>query len=97
MKIKVSKRYPEVTLWEKLFPCQVGGSSKARPIITPGAGCILQIGLTQLRKLGRKVGRDRKLARQLWDSNVYDAKVIGLLIDEPKMIARKQAERQVEQ
>ena len=55
------------------------------------------IGLTQLRKLARKVGRDRKLARQLWDSNVYDAKVIGLLIDEPKMITREQAERQVEQ
>ena len=54
------------------------------------------IGLTQLRKLGKKIGRDQKLARQLWKSNVYDAKVLGLLIDEPKKMTREQAEQQVE-
>ena len=30
------------------------------------------IGLTQLRKLAKQVGRDHKLAQQLWKSNVYD-------------------------
>jgi len=54
------------------------------------------IGLTQLRKLGKKIGRDQKLARQLWKSNVYDAKVLGLLIDEPRNMTREQAEEQVE-
>lgn len=55
------------------------------------------IGLTQLRKLAKQIGRDHKLALQLWKSNVYDAKVIGLLIDEPKVVSRAQAEEQVEQ
>ena len=55
------------------------------------------IGLTQLRKLAKKIGRDHKLAGQLWKSNVYDAKVLGLLIDEPKLITREQAEQQVEE
>jgi 3-methyladenine DNA glycosylase AlkD len=55
------------------------------------------IGLTQLRKLAKQVGRDHKLAQQLWKSNVYDAKVIGLLIDDPKQLTREQAETQVEQ
>lgn len=55
------------------------------------------IGLTQLRKLAKQVGRDHKLALQLWKSNVYDAKVVGLLIDEPKQVTREQAEEQVEQ
>jgi 3-methyladenine DNA glycosylase AlkD len=55
------------------------------------------IGLTQLRKLAKKIGRDHDLAGQLWESDVYDAKVIGLLIDEPKKLTREQAERQVEE
>ena len=55
------------------------------------------IGLTQLRKLARKIGRDHKLAQQLWKSDVYDAKIIGLLIDDPKRLSREQVEQQVEE
>lgn len=55
------------------------------------------IGLTQLRKLAKQVGRDHKLARQLWKSDVYDAKVISLLIDDPKVVTRDQIEEQVEE
>ncbi|MDV6031232.1 MAG: hypothetical protein F9B45_14250 [Phycisphaera sp. RhM] len=55
------------------------------------------IGLTQLRKLAKQIGRDHRLALELWKSNVYDAKVIGLLIDDPKQVTRAQAEQQVEQ
>lgn len=54
------------------------------------------IGLTQLRKLAKKVGRNHDLALELWDSEYYDAKVIGLLIDEPKKLTREQIEGQVE-
>lgn len=54
------------------------------------------IGLTQLRKLAKKIGRDHELAVQLWSSDVYDARIIGLLIDEPTKITRQQAEQQVE-
>ncbi len=55
------------------------------------------IGLTRLRKLAKEVGRDHELAMALWASDVYDARVIALLIDEPKKITREQAERQVEE
>lgn len=54
------------------------------------------IGLTQLRKLSKKIGRDHKLAQQLWGSDVYDAKIVGLLIDDPKQLTREQVEEQVE-
>ena len=54
------------------------------------------IGLTRLRKLAKQVGRDHKLAQQLWKSDTYDAKVMGLLIDDPKQLSREQAEVQVE-
>jgi 3-methyladenine DNA glycosylase AlkD len=55
------------------------------------------IGLTRLRKMGKKIGRDHKLAQQLWKTDVYDARVMGLLIDDPKQLTREQAEQQVEQ
>jgi 3-methyladenine DNA glycosylase AlkD len=55
------------------------------------------IGLTQLRKLGKRIGRNRELAQALWKSDVYEARVIALLVDDPAQITREQAERQVEQ
>ena len=55
------------------------------------------IGLTQLRKLAKKIGRDHKLALELWENEYYDAKIISLLIDDPKLITSEQAEKQVEQ
>jgi hypothetical protein len=55
------------------------------------------IGLTQLRKLAKGIGRDHELAQSLWQSDNYDAKVIGLLVGEPKKLTREQAESQVEQ
>jgi hypothetical protein len=45
------------------------------------------IGLTQLRKLAKQIGRDHKLAQQLWKSDIYD----------PKQLSREQAEEQVDE
>ena len=53
------------------------------------------IGLTRLRKLAKQLGRDRELAKALWKTDVHDARVIALLIDDPARITREQAERQV--
>jgi 3-methyladenine DNA glycosylase AlkD len=70
--------------WEKLRP----PSSRLRSY---------GIGLTRLRALAKRIGRDHELARQLWQTDVYDARVISLLIDEPGRVTREQAEQQVEQ
>lgn len=69
--------------WEKLGSETMGLSS-------------FGIGLTQLRKLAKRIVRNHELALQLWDSDNYDAKIIGLLIDEPKKLSPEQAESQVE-
>ena len=55
------------------------------------------IGLTQLRKLAKRIGRDRDLATDLWKGDVYDGKVIALLIDDPEAMTQEQAEAQVEE
>ena len=54
------------------------------------------IGLTKLRKMAKTIGRDHKLSGQLWNSDIYDAKVIALLIDDPKVMTRETIEQQVE-
>jgi 3-methyladenine DNA glycosylase AlkD len=55
------------------------------------------IGLTRLRKLAKEIGRDRALAQALWRTDVYEARVVALLVDDPARITRDQAERQVEE
>ena len=55
------------------------------------------IGLTQLRKLAKQIGRDRDLALNLWKGDVYDGRIIALLIDDPKAMTEEQAETQVEE
>lgn len=74
-----------------------GIQSWNRPGITTGGLKSFGIGLTKLRKLAKQIGRDRDLARTLWESDVYDAKVIALLIDDPRSMTRQQAETQVEE
>jgi len=54
------------------------------------------IGLTKLRKYAKTVGRNAKLAEKLWQSKVYEMKIIALLIDDPKTMTIEQAEAQVE-
>jgi 3-methyladenine DNA glycosylase AlkD len=55
------------------------------------------IGLTRLRQLAKRIGRDAELARALWATDVYDARVIALLVDDPARVTRAQAEQQVEE
>jgi len=55
------------------------------------------IGLTKLRKFSKTVGKDPKLARQLWQTQIYEMKIIALLIDDPKAMTIEQAETQVDQ
>lgn len=54
------------------------------------------IGLTKLRKIAKQIGKDHQLALQLWNTKNHDAKVVGLLIDDPKRLTREQIEEQVE-
>jgi 3-methyladenine DNA glycosylase AlkD len=54
------------------------------------------VGLTKLRAIAKQVGRDHDLALRLWNERNHDAKIIGLLIDDPKQLTRDQVENQVD-
>jgi 3-methyladenine DNA glycosylase AlkD len=68
------------------------GERRARPDKLQSFG----IGLTMLRKLAKQIGKDHELALQLFKSDVYDAKIVAILIDDPKQITEAQVEMQVE-
>jgi 3-methyladenine DNA glycosylase AlkD len=70
--------------WKKLGPSTAGMRSYG-------------IGLTRLRTLAKWIGRNRELALALWKTDVYEARVIALLVDDPARITRAQAEKQVEE
>ena len=55
------------------------------------------IGLTKLRKYAKSLGRDAKLAKSLWKSNIHEMKILSILVDDPKMMTAEQAEAQVEE
>jgi 3-methyladenine DNA glycosylase AlkD len=54
------------------------------------------IGLTKLRAIAKQVGRNHDLALTLWNERNHDAKIIGLLIDDPTQLTRDQVEQQVD-
>lgn len=55
------------------------------------------IGLTQLKKIARKIGRDHDLARELWSQENYDMICLSTMIEEPEKITREQVEIQVKE
>ncbi|MEE4256883.1 MAG: DNA alkylation repair protein [Bacteroidales bacterium] len=53
------------------------------------------IGLTQLKKIAKQVGRDHELALKLWKQDNYDMITLATMVDEPSKVTRKQVEEQV--
>lgn len=53
------------------------------------------IGLTQLKSLAKKIGKNHALAKVLWKEPNYDIKTISILIEDPKKVSRQQIETMV--
>src|SRR5579864_8631580 len=43
-----------------------------------------------LRKLAQEAGHDHELAQELWASEVYEARILAALIDEPAKVTARQ-------
>lgn len=55
------------------------------------------IGLTKLKALVKKIGKDHTLAAELWKVNNYEAKMTAILIEDPKQVSEAQVDRQVKE
>ena len=55
----------------------------------------LGVSMPSLFKIAKEIGRDHKLAEQLWSSGIHEARILACLIDDPKEVTEKQMERWV--
>jgi len=50
------------------------------------------VSIPNLRKMGKEIGADHELARQLWASGIHEARILASMVDDPKMVTEKQLE-----
>lgn len=50
-----------------------------------------------LRKLAKKIGKNHKLAEELWESKIHEARILASMIEEPKEVTEKQMEEWVKE
>ncbi|MCX6724834.1 MAG: DNA alkylation repair protein, partial [Candidatus Shapirobacteria bacterium] len=53
------------------------------------------VGIPVLRKMAKEIGKNHKLALELWDSGIHEARILGGYIDEPEKVTEKQMEKWV--
>ena len=50
----------------------------------------LGVSAPRMRKLAKKIGTDHKLALELWESDIHEARIVAVLIDDPKQVTKSQ-------
>mgnify|MGYP006412868863 FL=1 len=53
------------------------------------------ISIPNLRAIAKEVGKDHKLAQQLWNSGYHEARILACFIDDPKEVTEKQLDEWV--
>jgi 3-methyladenine DNA glycosylase AlkD len=53
------------------------------------------VSLPSLRKMAKTIGKDHKLAQELWQSEIREAMIVGTMIDDPEMVTEDQMEKWV--
>ncbi len=56
----------------------------------------LGMGITQVKNIAKKIKKNHELALELWQSDYFEAKLMSVLLEEPKKITREQVEKQAE-
>ena len=51
------------------------------------------VSIPNLRKLAKEIGKDHKLAQELWDSGIHEAKILASMIDELNLVTKKQMDK----
>ncbi len=55
----------------------------------------LGIAIPVLRNLAKKIGKNHKLALELWDSGIHEARLLAGFIDDPKVVTEQQMDKWV--
>ena len=52
----------------------------------------LGVSVPDLRKTAKEIGKDHKLAQELWKTKIHEARIISCFIDDPAFVKEKQME-----
>lgn len=55
----------------------------------------LGISIPILREMAKKIGKDHKLAFELWESGIHEARILAGCIDDPREVTEKQMDKWV--
>ena len=50
------------------------------------------VSIPNLRKIAKEIGINRKLAQQLWITNIRETKILASMIEDPEMVVEEQIE-----
>ena len=53
------------------------------------------VSIPNLRKIAREIGKDHDLAKELWESDIRETRILASLIDNPKEVTKEQMDRWV--
>jgi 3-methyladenine DNA glycosylase AlkD len=53
----------------------------------------LGVSMTDIQKLAKRLGRSHELAAALWETNVYEARMLTAFVDEPERVTSAQMDR----
>lgn len=54
---------------------------------------VLGVSAPKLRRLAKEIGKDHRLAAQLWRTGIHDARLLATLVDDPAKVTERQMER----
>jgi len=57
----------------------------------------LGVRIPVLRKLAKKIGKDHKLAQDLWKTRIHEARILATMIDELEKVTEKQMEQWIKE
>ena len=55
------------------------------------------VSIPNLRNMAKKIGKNHKLAQQLWKSDIHEARILAGMIDDVKLVTEKQMEKWVKE
>ncbi len=55
------------------------------------------IGLTQLKKIAKQIGKNHELALELWEDEYLDCMLLSCMVDDPKQVTLEQVKKQIKQ
>jgi len=50
------------------------------------------VSIPVLRKMAKQIGKNHLLAERLWNSDIYEARILAPMIDSPEMVTERQME-----